>query len=132
MKGKIRQGISHYRKLQEDIPREDNMGLLLPEQTDREAVAKLLYFDFGDYEIGSVAEMTWREAPQARKDIWLNKADQIIALCHPKLKVLSDEAIVDAVYPDGDISRLMYSDAFWRIARAQLAKDKEASNEEQS
>lgn len=45
----------------------------------REVVARMLYFDFEDFEKGTVAEMTWREAPQIRKDIWLNKADQLLS-----------------------------------------------------
>jgi len=46
----------------------------------REDIARKLFFDFEDYEKGTIAEMCWREAPQARKDIWLKKADQILSL----------------------------------------------------
>ncbi len=44
----------------------------------REEIAELLYFDFTYYERGTLIEMAWREIPQARKDIWFNKADQIL------------------------------------------------------
>jgi len=45
----------------------------------REVVARLLYFNFVDYEEGTFAEMTWREAPRARKDICLTKADRLLS-----------------------------------------------------
>ena len=46
----------------------------------REKIAQDIYFEGEKYEVGSIAELTWRKAPQARKDKYLKRADQILSL----------------------------------------------------
>jgi len=46
----------------------------------REKIAKNIYFDGVEYAVGTIAEVTWREAPRARRDKYLERADQILSL----------------------------------------------------
>lgn len=47
----------------------------------RKKVARMLYFNFEEYDEGTIAEVSWTTAPQARRDMWLDKANQILRAC---------------------------------------------------
>lgn len=49
------------------------------DRPDREKIARMLYFNFEEYDEGTIAEVSWTTAPQARRDAWLDKADQVLA-----------------------------------------------------
>jgi len=49
-------------------------------------IARMLYFNFEEYDEGTIAETTWTIAPQAIKDTWLNKARLILVKARPLIE----------------------------------------------
>jgi len=90
----------------------------------KEEIARKLFFDFEDYEKGTIAEMCWREAPQARKDIWLKKADQILSLVCKRIEGVENPYPITRYYDPRYLDKPVH-DAFEKARKSILDVIKE-------